>query len=190
MPKKRWHVYLTRDAHGRLVAGITNEIERINAVYVQACRDRTDALDKGRRLKRLARAEKLKLVAQAQRVRGREELPGKLYQVRNESFACANCGAAVEPTEHDSPRNHCPFCLYSQHVDILPGDRKNPCRGLLKPVGVESSGRKGYVIVYACERCGERTRAKAALKSTVQPDDFAQIVELSRAALKKSKLLF
>ena len=40
------------------------------------------------------------------------------------------------------------------------------------------------------EYIGERTRAKAAFKSTVQPDDFDMLVELSRHALKKSDLLF
>ncbi len=72
----------------------------------------------------------------------------------------------------------------------MPGDRKNRCRGLLVPIEVETSGRKGYVITYECAKCGERTRAKAALKSTVQPDDFDMLVELSRSALKKSDLLF
>ena len=47
-------------------------------------------------------------------------------------------------------------------------------------MGVETSGAKGYVIVYRCERCRETTRAKAALKTPVQPDDFDKIIELSK----------
>ncbi|WDF05905.1 RNHCP domain-containing protein [Shouchella hunanensis] len=32
-----------------------------------------------------------------------------------------------------SYRNHCPFCLYSKHQDIIPGDRASTCGGLMEP---------------------------------------------------------
>lgn len=189
MPRKPWHTFIRRGPRGFFITGITNEPEKVAGVlYLETARDRTHALKREAEIKKLKRTQKQALVKTQNGLL--DGLPGRLYQVRNEGFTCANCGAEVEPTKHDTPRNHCPFCLHSLHVDVNPGDRANTCRGLLQPVGVETSGRKGYVIIYRCERCGEFARAKAALKSTVQPDDFDIIIELSRKALKKSKLLF
>jgi hypothetical protein len=42
---------------------------------------------------------------------------------QNQGFTCENCGASVAPLSNGSYRNHCPACLLSKHVDILPGDR-------------------------------------------------------------------
>jgi len=180
---------MRRGPRGFFVTGVTNEPEKISgALYLEMARDRTHALKREEEIKKLSRKGKQALIKEEGE--SSDDLPARLYQVRNEGFTCAHCGAEVKPTEHDTPRNHCPFCLHSLHVDVNPGDRANKCKGLLQPVGVETSGRKGYVILYRCERCGERTRGKAALKTTVQPDDFDMIIELSRKALKKSKLLF
>ncbi len=94
--------------------------------------------------------------------------------VKNDSgFVCAHCGRTVGKLSYTS-RDHCPYCLHSLHVDIHPGDRANPCRGDLKPVGAENSGKKGLVIVYRCVKCGEFHRNKAA-----DDDDYEKIVRLS-----------
>lgn len=90
------------------------------------------------------------------------------------SFTCVNCGRFVEKLNVTS-RNHCPYCLHSLHVDIVPGDRKNPCKGLLKPIAIENNPKKGYVIVFKCEKCGQITRNKSA-----HDDDFEKILEVSR----------
>jgi predicted GIY-YIG superfamily endonuclease/DNA-directed RNA polymerase subunit RPC12/RpoP len=182
MSRKRWHFYIMRERSGRFSTGVTNEPDRIDGVaHLECCRDRTAAIKREDQVRRLARRKHRTLIEAAVMSMCEDgELPDKLYRVVNEGFVCINCGASVEPTRHDAPRNHCPFCLHSRHVDVQPGDRKNPCGGLLVPVGVETSGSKGYVILYRCERCGETTRAKAALKTPVQPDDFDKIVELSR----------
>ena len=74
-------------------------------------------------------------------------------------FICENCGKEVQPLGYTS-RNHCPYCLHSIHVDITPGDRANPCKGLLKPIGIEQSSKKGYVIVFKCTKCGKISRNK------------------------------
>lgn len=190
MPKKRWHVYITRGPRGTLMAGATNDPHPLDALYLEPCGNRTEALSRAAAITKLTRAEKLAHIKASARRPTVETLPGKLYQVRNEGFVCSQCGKKALPTQHDMPRNHCPFCLFSQHVDIHPGDRMNPCRGLLEPIALETSGKKGYVIVYRCAACGELTRAKAALKSTIQPDDFDKLIELSRRALKKRKPFF
>jgi DNA-directed RNA polymerase subunit RPC12/RpoP len=72
----------------------------------------------------------------------------------NAGFACANCGAAVAPLQNGSYRNHCPFCLYSRHVDRRPGDRASSCRGLMEPVGVDYRSAKGFMVVHRCLSCG------------------------------------
>ena len=75
-------------------------------------------------------------------------------------------------------RNHCPTCLYSKHVDIIPGDRANPCQGLMQPIAVEYLPQKGWMIVHECERCGYIGRNKASLNE-IQADSFDLIIELS-----------
>lgn len=77
----------------------------------------------------------------------------KRFNMIDESFICEKCGKNVEPLKY-SARDHCPFCLYSKHVDINPGDRKNDCMGLLKPIGIEKF-KDTYKINYKCEKCGE-----------------------------------
>lgn len=75
-----------------------------------------------------------------------------------EDFVCKVCEAQVEGNGYT---DHCPFCLWSRHMDIFPGDRQNPCRGLMEPVGLIR--KKGeWRIVYRCQRCGERKINKAS----------------------------
>lgn len=99
--------------------------------------------------------------------------------VKNDcGFVCAHCGQAVEPLGYTS-RNHCPFCLWSLHVDLNPGDRANPCGGLMEPVRVEPDPRKGYVIVHRCLRCGAIRRNRAAHEAKVQPDNLRLLIRLT-----------
>ena len=89
---------------------------------------------------------------------------------KNEVFTCKNCGFFVKkhPT---SCRNHCSNCLFSLHVDKeTPGDRKNPCHGLMHPIGLDQSGKKGFVIIHKCEKCDAETRNKTA------PDDDTEAI--------------
>jgi len=50
-------------------------------------------------------------------------------------------------------RNHCPYCLWSRHVDLyLPGDRLCACKAPMRPAGLtQKQTRKKY----ACHRNGE-----------------------------------
>lgn len=90
------------------------------------------------------------------------------------SFICVNCKKQVEKLNYTS-RNHCPHCLHSLHVDIVPGDRANTCRGVLEPVAVENNAKKGYVIVHKCKSCGEIKRNKSA-----DDDNFDEILKISK----------
>ena len=100
-------------------------------------------------------------------------------QAENTSFPCAHCATLVPANTDGHYRNHCPWCLWSLHVDELPGDRASTCHGLLVPVGVEQSGKKGWIIVHRCARCGHEGRNRAALDDGGQPDDWNVLVSLS-----------
>ncbi len=99
-----------------------------------------------------------------------------MFIQNNQGFVCLFCGKEAPP-HPTSSRNHCPYCLWSLHVDVSPGDRLNTCRGLMKPVGLES--REGKMkILYLCEQCG------ASGKNVTAPDDNSdKIVELSTRAI-------
>lgn len=45
---------------------------------------------------------------------------------------------------------------------LIHGDREETCHGLLEPIRVELDSKKGYVIVYRCQKCGMIRRNKAA----------------------------
>jgi len=98
-------------------------------------------------------------------------------KTENTGFTCAYCGAEVKPLTNGSYRNHCPHCLYSLHVDILPGDRDNHCRGLMKPIGIRYHSKKGWQIVHRCQSCGAEKVNRAAV-GTAQPDNCETINKL------------
>lgn len=77
----------------------------------------------------------------------------KKFTMKDENFICEKCGFEVKKLNYTA-RDHCPNCLYSKHVDILPGDRQNTCHGLLKPIGIEKF-KNTYKILYQCEKCKE-----------------------------------
>ncbi len=106
-----------------------------------------------------------------------EELERKRFQKKDEGFVCAHCGKEVPPLGYTS-RNHCPYCLWSLHVDVLPGDRANPCGGGLRPIRTEPDPKKGFVIVHRCEKCGEIRRNRAAMKGDV-PDNHRLLIRLT-----------
>ena len=92
----------------------------------------------------------------------------KKFTMRDENFNCENCGYDVKKLNYTA-RDHCPNCLYSKHVDILPGDRQNTCHGLLKPVGIEKY-KQTYKIIYKCIKCGELH------KNIVANDDNSDLI--------------
>ncbi len=78
------------------------------------------------------------------------------FIMRNESFACENCGKEVLKHPTGSARNHCPFCLHSKHLDKeFPWDRLSQCFGLMKPIAKDHK-KKGWMIVHECQKCGKK----------------------------------
>lgn len=91
----------------------------------------------------------------------------------DEEFVCDNCGKIVNKLNYTA-RDHCPFCLYSKHVDINPGDRLNKCKGLLKPIDIEKY-KDSYKIIYECTKCHEKHKNIMA-----NDDDYNIIIEISK----------
>lgn len=90
----------------------------------------------------------------------------------DEEFICENCKKKVDKLNY-SARDHCPFCLYSKHVDINPGDRMNDCKGLMRGISIEKY-KNTYKIIYKCLKCNEIHKNIMA-----SDDDFDKIIELT-----------
>ncbi len=86
----------------------------------------------------------------------------------NGDFHCCHCNQWVPFTNSmgTKHRNHCPFCLWSKHVDDqISGDRASECQANMKPIGltfkhegVDKYGRlrQGEImIVHECTACDE-----------------------------------
>ena len=97
----------------------------------------------------------------------------KKFNMIDENFICEHCGKEVKKAEYTA-RDHCPYCLYSKHVDINPGDRNNTCHGLLKPMEIEKY-KDTYKIIYECEKCKEKHKNIIA-----KDDDMNKIIEISK----------
>jgi len=83
-------------------------------------------------------------------------------------FSCGNCGRLIPApklvgTEH---RNHCPFCLWSKHLDLRKtGDRKSNCKAGMKPIALtfKQEGKDKWgklkqgelMIIHKCTSCGK-----------------------------------
>lgn len=97
----------------------------------------------------------------------------KRFTKNDNGFICVTCGKEVSPLGYTS-RNHCPHCLSSLHVDIMPGDRANECKGRLLPIQTLPDAKKGFIIVFKCEKCGAIVRNKCA-----DDDDMALMIKLT-----------
>jgi hypothetical protein len=91
-----------------------------------------------------------------------------------EDFNCENCSAAVKGTGYT---NHCPSCLWSKHVDINPGDRREKCGGMMRPVSVEKKS-EGYIVLQKCERCNFERKNKIG-----KEDSFETAIAISKMGI-------
>ena len=88
-------------------------------------------------------------------------------RVATDGFRCVHCGAFVTREALFSGvinRNHCPYCLWSRHVDWKKaGDRMSACKGGMRPVGLAlKRAHKKYnpdagelMVVHRCNECGQ-----------------------------------
>ncbi|MBE6621794.1 MAG: RNHCP domain-containing protein [Ruminococcaceae bacterium] len=107
-----------------------------------------------------------------------QERTSKRFTKNDGGFVCRHCGKAVEPLGYSS-RNHCPFCLWSLHLDVNPGDRASDCGGPMEPVKAEPDPKRGYIITHRCTKCGALRRNKSAHEAKVQPDDLRKLIALT-----------
>ena len=81
-----------------------------------------------------------------------------MFRKNKEDFICEQCGESVKG---DGYTNHCPYCLYSKHVDVHPGDRASDCHGLMVPIDNEAK-QGDLVLIHKCAKCGFIKRNKRA----------------------------
>ncbi len=110
----------------------------------------------------------------------------------NNGFKCINCSKLVPANEHKGTlnRNHCPFCLWSKHVDLTrAGDRLSSCSTGMKPLaltlkkaGVDKYGKelKGEImIVHECPKCN-----KVSINRIAADDNTDELMNLFEESLK------
>ena len=104
----------------------------------------------------------------------------------NDDFRCIHCHQPVSSASLLSGvrnRNHCPYCLYSRHVDQHKvGDRLAVCQAKMKPVGLTfKKTKKKYasassgelMLVHVCQGCG-----KIDINRIAADDDAMKVLEL------------
>ncbi len=84
-------------------------------------------------------------------------------------FSCVNCDKKVSLSAIGTEnRNHCPYCLWSMHLDRnLPGDRQANCGGNMEPIGLayksEGSKKQGEIcVVHHCLKCNHFSKNRIA----------------------------
>ena len=94
---------------------------------------------------------------------------------RIEDFDCEHCHASIVGNGYT---NHCPHCLYSKHVDVMPGDRDSNCGGLMVPLRVEPF-EGSFKILHRCVRCGHEKKNR-----TAPEDDFNALLQITEKETK------
>lgn len=106
-------------------------------------------------------------------------------------FRCLHCGAVV----YNQPvisgvqnRNHCPFCLWSRHMDYLhPGDRMSACKAVMQPIALTvKQTRNKYashamgelMLVHRCDDC-----SKLSINRIAADDQACMIEHVFHASL-------
>ena len=108
----------------------------------------------------------------------------------NADFTCKQCGFLVSVDRAASGvinRNHCPYCLYSRHVDLhRAGDRLCACKGLMKPVGITiKNSRDKYAImqkgelmlVHRCTSC-----SRLSINRVAADDDPTKLLAVFKSS--------
>ncbi len=86
---------------------------------------------------------------------------------KKKGFLCSHCHQfiSIDSFIGTQFRNHCPFCLWSRHVDFRKlGDRQSQCQGEMGPIGLTFK-HEGYdkygkpkqgelMVVHQCLACG------------------------------------
>ncbi|MFH0937575.1 MAG: RNHCP domain-containing protein [Candidatus Daviesbacteria bacterium] len=103
-----------------------------------------------------------------------------------EGFVCLHCQTFIPTNKFigTAHRNHCPFCLWSKHVDEkFSGDRKSTCQEIMEPMGLtfKKEGLDKYgkekvgeiMVIHRCTSCH-----KISINRIAADDDPEKIMEL------------
>jgi hypothetical protein len=99
-------------------------------------------------------------------------------------FTCIHCHGFVSAgyiVAGVNNRNHCPYCLWSRHLDWRKsGDRLSACKGGMQPIGLTvKKTRKKYghygelMLVHHCTDCG-----KIVINRIAADDDSQTVMEI------------
>jgi hypothetical protein len=96
-------------------------------------------------------------------------------------FKCIHCQTLVTADPDQSGvlnRNHCPYCLYSRHLDLYEsGDRLAACKGPMRPIGLtlKKAKKKKYgknygelMLIHECVDCGRLSINRIAADDIVK----------------------
>ena len=108
------------------------------------------------------------LASERQRPNARIRQPRMVRFGRIQAEAGFNCRRCNKPVSSASflsgvqNRNHCPYCLWSRHLDLYAaGDRLSACKSLMQPIGLTlKATRKRYgpergelMLIHLCKEC-------------------------------------
>ena len=120
-----------------------------------------------------------------------ENHQGLKRQKTEQGFICKHCRNYV--TTHTlfsgvQNRNHCPYCLWSRHMDLYEaGDRLAACKAQMQPVGLafkqsrKKYGQMGFgelMLIHLCTECG-----KTSLNRIAADDDAVTVLEVYEKSL-------
>ncbi|MGZ6005134.1 MAG: RNHCP domain-containing protein [Candidatus Saccharimonadales bacterium] len=103
-------------------------------------------------------------------------------------FNCLNCAKTVTAGGliGTKNRNHCPWCLWSRHVDDkIAGDRSATCQAGMRPLGLtfkdeglDKYGRRRpgeLMLIHDCTKCGKLSINRIAADD--QPDEIINLLK-------------
>lgn len=106
-------------------------------------------------------------------------------------FWCSHCHHPVSADPMLSGvnnRNHCPYCLWSCHLDLFAaGDRLSACKGQMKPIGLAmKKSRNKYrleargelMLIHECTEC-----ASLSINRIAADDDPESILDVFNTSL-------
>jgi hypothetical protein len=109
-------------------------------------------------------------------------------------FTCRHCTNYVTCAPEIAGvqnRNHCPYCLWSRHLDgAAAGDRRSACRATMRPVGLTTKrSRNKYarerdgelMIIHQCTVC-----AKLVLNRIAADDSDSALIDIFEASFAPS----
>lgn len=107
-------------------------------------------------------------------------------------FECIHCHRLIDVSGNigTAHRNHCPFCLFSKHVDEnVPGDRKATCLAPMEPIGLtfkelapDKYGKSRVGELMMVHRCTGPDR-KIVINRIAADDDPNEIINVFQKSL-------